>query len=68
MYKIKKKTEGKTLIGEIEFIKDKVVNVDEKLFTYITKTFKDMFEVVKKPETKKPKSFTKTNVKGKNKE
>jgi hypothetical protein len=66
MYKIKKITNGRILINDIEFNQGEIVNVDEKVFNYIVKTFKDMFEVVSKPEVKKPRASIK-GVKGKEK-
>ena len=49
-YKIKKKTNGKILINNIEFDKGKIVEVTKDMFEYITKTFKDLFEVIEQPK------------------
>ncbi len=51
-YKVKKKTNGRIVIKGIEFVKGKVVDVTKNVFDYITKTFKDMFEVVEQERAK----------------
>ena len=68
-YKLKKKTNGRIVIKNIEFSKGKVVEVTKNVFDYIMKTFKDMFDVVAqevaKPATKIPnKSKAQPNTQG----
>lgn len=51
-YKLKKKTNGRIVIKNVEFNKGDIVTVTKNVFDYVLKTFKDMFEIIEQEVAK----------------